>query len=157
MSDSKKATEDDAYEDEAPDDVEPITDQLKYTLEYNFKHHRYDEDSQKLRDLSASRVAECPDAACPSRGKTGGGPRACQHTFPFELRPDDALKRCARCGMERLDVLFVKIVAEGELFLKDNRAVLYTHRVCIPITVYTAVCQRCKAVFWPFLREQGLY
>lgn len=54
------------------------------------------------------------------------------------------------------DVLSIRC-ADGELFLNDHRATLYTDRVCVPITLYTAVCRRCKDVFWPFLKDKGVY
>ena len=75
---------------------------------YIYEHNRYPEESQDIRDLVAHWTPSCLDSNCPTRGLTGGGDRACKHTFPMEFRPPADLVKCHRknCGETPLLLCF---------------------------------------------------
>lgn len=103
---------------EEPDRPDRVFSQetAAFINKYIYEHHRYPEESKDIRDLVAHWTPSCLDSNCPTRGLTGGGLRACKHTFPMEFRPPTDLVRCPRpqpnnpknpqCGLSSLIRLF---------------------------------------------------
>lgn len=69
----------------------------EWEAKFRFEHYRLPQDSLQIRDLVESLRHECKISDCSSRGKTGKGATACEHTFPAEFRPPEH-DSCARCG-----------------------------------------------------------
>jgi len=139
-----------AQKQDLSDDEDSDTDSVeeessKYMAQYIFKNHRLPEDSLSIRQPHEKKVWKCVEE-CPSRGNTGKGQAACEHTFPSEFRPDSNLK-CARCPVAPL----VFRVAQRD-------AVLYTlTRAIDGITVWEAHCPSCRATYLPHPLEDGIF
>lgn len=135
---------------------------LEFVLKYIYKHHRYPEDDPHIKHLIANCASVCKDPDCPTRGLTGGGQKACKHTYPFEFRPPCTLEKCPNCGAPDLPFAIVTVLfwLGHELFeeLAEHNASLYTmSEIITGIRVFTKNChfESCRAVYPPHPVDQG--
>ena len=154
---------DELDQDSDSDDADDVDGDREFLAAYTYKHCRLPEEDSSLRKKLSELNINCPDSACPmfnvSAPPVGVPKPSCKHTYPTVFKPPEALTSCARCG-KHMSFQAIHFVSDTKVPLDESvcntHATLFTLRHIIEdCWVFKKTCTSCKAVYYPYLADQG--